>query len=94
MAKYRKKPVMIEARQYLPNFMNGDIAKWCGGSEAHNGDTSVLLIETLEGTMTACSGDWIIQGVEGEFYPCKSSIFEKTYELADGFISEGEANEA
>ena len=37
-------------------------------------------IETLEGTMTASAGDWIIQGVEGEFYPCKDEIFRKTYE--------------
>ena len=37
-------------------------------------------IETLEGVMTASPGDWIIRGVEGEEYPCKPSVFEKTYE--------------
>jgi hypothetical protein len=37
-------------------------------------------IHTLEGTMTASKGDWIIKGVSGEFYPCKPDIFEKTYE--------------
>jgi len=37
-------------------------------------------IKTLEGTMTANVGDWIIRGVNGEHYPCKSDIFEKTYE--------------
>lgn len=41
-----------------------------------------LDIETLEGTMTARLGDWIIQGVQGEFYPCKPDIFEQTYEPA------------
>ena len=46
--------------------------------------TSMLLhIETLEGTMTAMPGDWVITGVEGEQYPCKHSIFIQTYEPAD-----------
>lgn len=39
-----------------------------------------IYIETLEGVMTATEGDWIIKGVNGEFYPCKPDIFEKTYE--------------
>lgn len=39
-----------------------------------------LLIETLEGTMEASQGDYIIKGINGEFYPCKPDIFEKTYE--------------
>lgn len=38
-----------------------------------------ISIETLEGTITASRGDWIIKGVNGEFYPCKPDIFEKTY---------------
>ncbi len=42
----------------------------------------VLLIETLEGEMTANVGDWIIRGVKGEFYPCKPDIFAATYEAA------------
>jgi hypothetical protein len=41
-----------------------------------------LVIPTLEGDMTAEHGDWIIKGVNGEFYPCKPDIFEKTYEPA------------
>jgi len=40
----------------------------------------VLLIDTLEGTMTARRGDWIIKGVVGEIYPCKPDIFAATYE--------------
>lgn len=58
MAKYRKKPVVIEA--YRTN--------------------EEIDIETLEGTMHANVGDWIITGVNGEQYPCKQDIFEKTYE--------------
>lgn len=40
-------------------------------------------INTLEGTMLANWGDWIIEGINGEFYPCKPDIFEKTYELVE-----------
>lgn len=40
-------------------------------------------IPTLEGTMTAAPGDWVITGVKGEQYPCKSDIFRRTYEPAD-----------
>jgi uncharacterized protein (UPF0303 family) len=59
MAKYRKKPVIIDAYQA----------------------DEELFIETLEGTMRANPGDWIIKGVKGEMYPCKPDIFEQTYEL-------------
>lgn len=43
---------------------------------------SKIEIHTLEGVMEASPGDWIIRGVEGEFYPCKPGIFDKTYQLA------------
>ena len=43
-----------------------------------------LLIGTLEGTMAAAPGDWVIKGVAGEFYPCKPDIFEATYEPVEG----------
>lgn len=43
-------------------------------------ETPIMLIRTLEGTMAASPGDWIIRGVEGEFYPCKPDIFMATYE--------------
>jgi hypothetical protein len=89
MAKFRKKPVVIEAVQFTPNTGN-DLAQWCGGriaSSAKPSDPSdvlyALLIPTLEGTMEASLGDWVIKGVQGEFYPCKPDIFEATYEPAD-----------
>lgn len=82
MAKYRKKPVVIEARQFdgtdesvewlLPQLKSGEIGR----------ATNKLYIKTLEGVMTANKGDYIIKGVNGEFYPCKPDIFEQTYELA------------
>jgi hypothetical protein len=43
-------------------------------------ETPIMLVRTLEGTMAAYAGDWIIRGVKGEFYPCKPDIFEATYE--------------
>jgi hypothetical protein len=45
-------------------------------------DGPSLALDTLEGTMTASPGDWIIRGVQGEFYPCKPDIFDATYEEA------------
>ena len=51
--------------------------------EAYQTDKE-LTIETLEGTMKANKGDWIIKGVKGELYPCKPDVFEETYEKVDG----------
>lgn len=83
--KYRKKPVIIEAIQFEDNsdriieiheFMGGDTIR----VNYEDKDNPYLTIETLEGTMKASVGDYIIKGVNGEFYPCKPDIFEKTYE--------------
>lgn len=79
--KYRKKPVVIEARQ-LNSANAADLAEWCGGQVSPAGITfgTCVFIDTPEGTMRADDGDWIIRGVQGEFYPCKPIIFEATYE--------------
>lgn len=61
MAKYRKRPVVIDAHKTQER----------------------MEIITLEGTMVAEPGDWIITGVVGETYPCKNDIFEKTYEKVE-----------
>lgn len=83
--KYRKKPVIIEAIQFEDNsdriieiheFMGGDTIR----INYEDKDNPYLKIETLEGIMKASVGDYIIKGVNGEFYPCKPDIFEKTYE--------------
>ena len=55
----------------------------CDSSEACRKNEHGLAIYTLEGTMIASKGDWIIKGVSGEFYPCKPDIFDKTYEAAE-----------
>lgn len=84
MTKFRKKPVVIEAVQWLNRKIicpPGPL--WFAEAEEREviqlaGD--VLHIETLEGTMKASIGDWIIRGVKGEIYPCKPDIFEASYE--------------
>lgn len=85
MAKYVKKPVIVDA------------FKWIGGPEQKEDPVWIceaiaqdivkieyphVLIKTLEGTMKADVGDYIIRGVKGEIYPCKPDIFEMTYEKA------------
>jgi hypothetical protein len=83
MEKYRKKPVVIEAVQFDGTKDNAEkIKEWTNATIHTSQDRSInnLYISTLEGVMTASTGDYIIKGVNGEFYPCKPDIFEKTYE--------------
>ena len=86
--KYRKKPVVIEAFR----FGHDNIPDWFRKALDDNyieiesipsffGSTSFVKIYTLEGTMEAHVGDYIIKGIQGELYPCKPKIFEETYEL-------------
>ena len=83
--KFRKKPVVIEAWQ------NTDTPRptplWLddafGTAKVHFAGGGRIDIHTLEGTMRAELGDWIICGVKGELYPCKPDIFEATYEVAE-----------
>lgn len=86
MPMFRKKPVVIEARQFDGSPNGGEyIRSWVGNGARvvrHNGAPAVI-IPTLEGDHRAEAGDWIIKGVAGEFYPCKPDIFEKTYEAAE-----------
>ena len=107
MAKYRKKPVVVEAEQW---FKNGDHSQDdCGtfdaGEGPFQGEGKVVRyyrtpeldgqnrckhcdnimhihgwIDTLEGGHIVCPGDWIITGIQNEFYPCKPDIFKATYE--------------
>ena len=77
MNKYRKKPVVIEAIQWTGKNI-WDVRKFVGNKASDfNGKFN---IRTLEGTMSASIGDFIIKGVHGEFYPCKPDIFSETYE--------------
>ena len=82
MAKFRKKPIVIEAVKFTErtkdqalNFVRCN----CIPSRDSAGNPTIV-IQTLEGDMVATLNDWIIRGVSGEFYPCKPDIFEATYE--------------
>ena len=85
--KFRKKPVEIEAFQ-VPYAVSdkSELRAWlstyAGSRKWTIHDAGTVAIETLEGTMTADLGDWIICGVQGEIYPCKPDIFAETYETA------------
>lgn len=74
--KYRKKPVEIDAIQWTGD-NKLEIFDFCNMSYITDQE---LRIQTLEGSMIADKGDYIIKGVKGEFYPCKPDIFELTYE--------------
>ena len=81
MPKFRKKPVVIEAKRFLKVNDGSVLCSWCGGNNEKS--PVEIQIPTLEGEMTAKIGDWIIKGVKGEFYPCKHDIFKKTYEKVE-----------
>jgi len=93
--QYRKKPVIVEAVQ-LNNINVPCVVRWIGEDKAKmnlESDAAWKLgkappvfsvtIHTLEGDMTAMPGDYVIKGVNGEFYSCKPDIFEKTYEAME-----------
>ena len=91
---YRKKPIVIEAIQWDGSHKSTkEVIEFRGQKVSddtmtqHKFDEYVqhcndngMFIDTLEGQIIASVGDWIIKGVQGEFYPCKPDIFEKTYE--------------
>lgn len=88
--KYRKKPVVVDALQWTGSNLS-EVKEFVGDKliysimdaawEVGKGRPRVLMkIKTLEGEMFCSDNDYIIKGVNGEFYPCKPDIFEKTYE--------------
>ncbi len=84
MARFRKRPVIIEAEQWWPGKHVPGVQELV--YDPGDGSTATAtkgVIETLEGPLTVSPGDWIITGVKGEKYPCKPDIFEATYEPAD-----------
>lgn len=92
--QYRKKPVVIEAIQW--NGANLEELKNFVGPSLHWGTVTLygftnneqmlrVIIHTLEGDHEAKVGDYIIKGIQGEFYPCKPEIFAKTYEAVEEY---------
>lgn len=84
--KYRKKPVVIEAHQWPGGVCAYDVNHWAQETGFPNFPLTFrdgnygLVIHTLEGDHIARPNDYIIKGVQGEYYPCKPDIFEATYE--------------
>jgi hypothetical protein len=80
--KYKSKPVVKEAFRW----MHDEVPEWWRATSLKfeiDVSTGSVFIPTLEGTHEAKPGDWIIQGLHGELYPCKHEIFEKSYEPAE-----------
>lgn len=79
--KFRTKPVVKEAFQWMIH----EVPSWWKEAKGIEivVSTGSAYIPTLEGKMEAKPGDWIIQGLNGELYPCKADIFEKTYEKVE-----------
>lgn len=92
MTKYVKKPVKVNAWQLTSENVEAGMPDWLDLDNVHifNGSAPFAEIETLEGLMTASYGDYIIQGVKGEFYPCKPDIFLATYEKAPVLLKNGQ----
>ncbi len=80
--KYRKKPIVVDAMQFTEESKNRvfNFVTCTRYASFNEFNEPTLVIQTLEGDMTVSLGDWVIRGVNGEFYPCKPDIFEKTYE--------------
>lgn len=97
--KFRKKPIVIEAIQYT-GFNTSDVFNFVGKElegdpnfdpKVKKGKGAIIydfFIKTLEGKMKVSPNDWIIKGVNGEFYPCKPDIFEKTYDKVNDKVNE------
>lgn len=81
---YRKKPIVIEAIQYTGD--NYQLLKnWIGlenidYSESPRSNT--LVVKTQHGPLEVIPTDWVIKGVQGEYYPCRDDVFKETYEEA------------
>ena len=89
MAMFRKKAITIDARRFLNDASSYGLLNWINEGQRNTGrefatwHNNAILVPTLESTLKASTGDWIIRGVHGEFYPCKSEIFYATYEFAE-----------
>jgi len=90
MAKFRKKPVAVEAVRWtgknfgeIEEFSKGMVRRYFAYEKNEAIETDYLEIPTTSGDVLASVDDWIVKGIKGEFYPCKPDIFEQTYERAE-----------
>lgn len=100
-ARYRKKPVEIEAVQMVRgntlevvDFIRDGGGTYRTVTHPRDSRQDEIFVITLEGEMRAVDGDWIIKGVAGEFYPCRDDIFRATYETVAPGPAATEATEA
>ena len=93
MKRYRKRPVIVEAiqvtRENLPELKELQVAStdtdyWITLSPRPEYRDFHMAVQTLEGVVFCREGSWLIKGIEGEYYPCKDSIFRQTYEEVAG----------
>ena len=85
MTRYRKKPIIIDAIKWTRENAE-EVETFFEQASDFGLKDGIWSIITLEGTMSAFPGDWIIKGVKGEFYPCKPDIFEATYEPVEELV--------
>lgn len=92
--KFRKKPVVVEAVQWdgTQESLDNIVALGLKSMNSLDFYGEFFFIQTLEGNYKASKGDWVIKGVNGEFYLCKPDIFEKTYEKVEE-VKNGEFSE-
>lgn len=85
MARYRKRPIEVEAEQFFPNRKPWPNGVYKIGGELPGEESSDLFfrIDTLEGPLRVSEGDWIIIGVKDERYPCKPDVFAATYDRVE-----------
>jgi len=82
----KKKPITLKAIQYTQELTNDELRRWTNNKafimQLERGDDECVVINTLEGTMKASMGDWIMQGVTGEdFYPVREDIMYQSYDF-------------
>jgi hypothetical protein len=88
MSRWRKKPMVIEAWQFMPPGQCEDLPPWIDprwlykdvGAEGDRTAEPYMLIPTPGGALRADLTDWIIRGLKGEVYPCKADVFAASYE--------------
>ncbi len=78
--KFRKKPEVVEAFQWFSSTSQSEMPGWALAKMVRLEGPPRYVIPTLEGAMAVSHGDWVIQGVLGEVYPCKPDVFAATYE--------------
>ena len=81
MAKFRRKPITVEAIQWNGNNLYGVLSFL--GKKTYGQIVGAVLIVTPKAILTAVIGDWIVKGDDGEFYPCNPGDFERTYEVIE-----------